>query len=266
MPRPIKDLSKARILVTNDDGIHAPGLKLLEKIARTLSDDVWVVAPEVEQSGAGHSLSIAGPVRFYKHTARKYAVIGTPTDCVLCAVRAIIPDDKPVDLVLSGINRGANIGEDITHSGTVAAALEGTLCEIPSIAFSQAFSFWDDKIKVNWETAEAYAAKIIRQLTKAGWPSLTLMNVNFPDVTPAKVKGLKVVPHGRRDTTKKLTEMVDPKGRKHYWINWADEGIDPAREDCDLKWIKKGYVTITPIRMDLTDYQSLAAIRKSVTL
>ena len=261
-----KDNKNPRILVTNDDGIYAPGLALLAKIAKTFSNDVWVVAPEIEQSGAGHSLSINHPVRFRKLGPRRFAVMGTPTDCVLSAVHAIIPSDKPVDLVLSGINRGGNIAEDLTHSGTVAGAMEGTLCGIRSIAFSQSFAFWEVAPKIQWKTAETFAPKIIRSLLKAEWGAGTLMNVNFPDIPADKVRGLKVVPHGRRDTSKQLTRMLDPKGRPHYWINWADQGVHPSRPDCDLKWIREGYVTLTPLRMDLTDYQSLEGIRKSVQL
>ncbi len=188
-----------RILVTNDDGIHAPGLKILEAVAKTLSNDVWVVSPEVEQSGAGHSLSLKMPIRFNKLGPKKFSVTGTPTDCVLAAIKAIIPDDKPVSLVLSGINRGANVAEDVTHSGTIAAAMEATLMGIPSIALSQYFAFWEENVKVPWDVGKAHAAKIIRSLLKAGWDRNTLININFPNCKPAEVKGIKVVPHGRRD-------------------------------------------------------------------
>jgi 5'-nucleotidase len=264
MNRMIKNLSKARILVTNDDGIHAPGLVILEKIARSLSKDVWVVAPDSEQSGAGHSLTLSNPIRFRQHDERRFSVFGTPTDSVIMAAKVLIPKDKKIDLVLSGINRGANVAEDITHSGTVAAAMEGTLCDIPSVSLSQSFEFWKQNPVIHWETALHHAPEVIRKLCAHGWGLHTMMNINFPDVTPEKVKGIKLVPHGRRDTPKHLTEGTDPKGRKYYWVNWADEGVHGDREDCDLKWMKKKYITVTPIKMDLTDYSSLEAI-KSIT-
>ncbi len=261
MTRVIKDLSKARVLVTNDDGIHAPGLEILEKIARTLSKDVWVVAPDAEQSGAGHSLTLSNPIRFRQHGERRFSIFGTPTDSVIMAAKVLVPKDKKISLVLSGVNRGANVAEDITHSGTVAGAMEGTLCDIPSIALSQSFEFWKTNPVIHWETALKYAPDVIRKLTAKGWGLHTMMNVNFPDVPPSKVKGIKLVPHGRRDTPKHLTEGTDPKGRKYYWVNWADEGVHRDREDCDLTWMKKKYITITPIKMDLTDYSSLEAIQ-----
>jgi 5'-nucleotidase len=257
----ITDLSHARILVTNDDGIHAPGLKVLEDMARSLSDDVWVVSPEIEQSGAGHSLSLSMPIRFRKWEERRFSVSGTPTDCVVTAVRAIVPQDKPISLVLSGVNRGANVADDITHSGTVAAAMEATLCGIPAIAISQYFAFWEPEAVVPWETAQAHVPKLVRTLAAQGWKKGTLLNINIPNCKPDDVKGLKVVPHGRRDTIKELTRVVDPKGRPYYWINWADDAAKTIGEETDLKWLLEHYVTLTPIQLDLTDHGSLESLR-----
>src|SRR5579863_10225718 len=172
------DLAAARILISNDDGINAPGLKLLAKVARALCPDVWVVAPETEQSGASHSLTITRPLRIRRLNPRRYAVDGTPTDCVLLAVNAIMKDKRPT-LLLSGINAGANLGEDISYSGTVAAAMEATLLEIPAIAFSQ---HYESRRAIPWKTAEAHAAAVIRRLTASPWPRNTLINVNFPAV------------------------------------------------------------------------------------
>jgi 5'-nucleotidase len=253
----IADLSHARILVTNDDGIHAPGLKVLEEIARSLSDDVWVVAPEMEQSGAGHSLSLSMPIRFRKWEERRFSVSGTPTDCVVTAVRAIVPQDKPIALTLSGVNRGANVADDITHSGTVAAAMEATLCGIPAIAVSQYFAFWEPEAVVPWETPRAHLPGLVRKLVAQGWKKGTLLNLNFPNCQPEEVQGLKVVPHGRRDTIKQLTRVVDPKGRPYYWINWADDDAQTLGDDNDLKWMLQRYITLTPIHLDLTDYEAL---------
>lgn len=251
-----------RILITNDDGINAKGLKILEKIARTLSKDVWVVAPEVEQSGAGHSLTINAPLRYRKVSPKRFAVAGTPTDCVLLAVRAIVPGK--IDLVLSGINRGKNIGEDVTHSGTVAGAMEGTLCDIPSFAFSQNVDFDLAKPKVHWPVAEKYAPKIITSLLSKPWQRDTFFNINFPDCPAGAVKGIKVTAHGKRNIPKQLSKDTDPKGRPYYWLTWPVEGADPRRADCDIKWLLKGYVTVTPVCLDMTNYSVLKRIKSMV--
>jgi 5'-nucleotidase len=260
--KPTTDFKNMRILVTNDDGIHAPGLRVLEAIARELTDDVWVVAPEVEQSGAGHSLSIHTPLRFQQYHERRYSVKGTPTDCVLYAVEQLLPaHGKKPDLVLSGVNRGNNLGEDVTHSGTIAATMEGTLCGIPSIAFSQAFSMWDPKAQPSWHLAEKHGAEIVRAIMAHGIPPMVLMNVNFPNLPPAtEAKGIRMATQGRRAGGKQLHERFDNMGRPYYWVNWGDEnGQVPA--ESDLALVAEGYVTITPIRMDLTDHALLATMR-----
>lgn len=251
-----------RILITNDDGINAQGIKILEKIARNISNDIWVVAPEIEQSGAGHSLTINSPMRYRKVSSKRFAVMGTPTDCVLLAVREIVTEK--IDLVLSGINRGKNIGEDVTHSGTVAGAFEGTLCDIPSIAFSQNLDFGNPNPKVHWATAEKYASRIITGLLAEKWERDTLFNVNFPDCAPTQVKGIKVAAHGKRHIPKQITSDVDPKGRPFYWLNWPEEGADARRPDCDIKWLVEEYVTVTPICMDMTNYNVLKRIKSKI--
>ncbi|MCW9040121.1 MAG: 5'/3'-nucleotidase SurE, partial [Rhodospirillales bacterium] len=182
------DLSKARVLIANDDGILAPGLILLERIMKKACKEVWVVAPETEQSGAGHSLSLRRPLRLRKISPRRFAVDGTPTDCVLMAVREVMKDNPP-DLVLSGINLGANLGEDVTYSGTVAACFEGTLLGIPSIALSQIYG---RRLGVKWTVAEHHLLTTVRALLSQPWPKNVLMNVNFPSVANHKdVKGLQ---------------------------------------------------------------------------
>ncbi|HEU5047670.1 MAG TPA: 5'/3'-nucleotidase SurE [Rickettsiales bacterium] len=250
------------ILITNDDGIQAPGLKVLEKIAAQLSDDIWVVAPEVEQSGAGHSLTINSPMRYRKVSARRFAVSGTPTDCVLMATCEIIPEK--VDLVLSGVNRSKNIGEDVTHSGTVAGALEGTLCGIRSIALSQSMDFMSPDAKVHWKTAEEHGPKLIRKLLTQEWEPDTLFNVNFPDCASEKVKGIKCVAHGKRHVPKQLTKNIDPKGRPYFWLNWPEEGADPRRPDCDIEWLRQDYITVTPICLDMTNYNLLKRLKNTL--
>ena len=179
-------LEQARILVTNDDGIHAPGLKVLEKIAKSLSRDVWVVVPEYEQSGASHSLTLSDPIRVRKVSRRRYAVRGTPTDCVMMGVHELVEGRRP-DLVLSGVNRGGNLGEDVTYSGTIAAAMEGTLVRIPSIALSQCLAPGQQP---KWSTAEHHGADVVRRLVATGWHRDVLINVNFPDVGHGAIKGL----------------------------------------------------------------------------
>ena len=261
--KPVTDTKNLRILVTNDDGIHAPGLKVLEKIARELSDDVWVVAPEAEQSGAGHSLTIHTPLRFQKYDDRRYSVKGTPTDCVLYAVERLLPEfGKKPDLVLSGVNRGNNLGEDVTHSGTIAATMEGTLCGIPSIAMSQAFSMWDPMAQPSWHIAEARGADVVRMLLSHGIPPMVLMNVNFPNLPPGTPeKGIRMVRQGRRTSGKQLEERKDKHGRPYYWVSWGDE-TSKDTNDSDLVVLPQGFITITPIRMDLTDHALLASMRE----
>src|SRR5713226_7750389 len=175
--RPI-DLARCRILISNDDGIDSPGLRVLERIARDLAEDVWVVAPELEQSGASHSLTTRRPLRLKEVGWQRYSVDGTPTDCVLLAVKRLLRDHPP-DLVLSGINGGSNVGEDLTYSGTVAAAMEATLLGIPAIALSQEYR---DDTDILWPTSEAFAPEVIRRLLRQPWPDSTLYNINFPAV------------------------------------------------------------------------------------
>lgn len=247
-----------RILVTNDDGINAPGLEVLEKIARALSDDVWVVAPETEQSGAGHSLTLHTPVRVRKITPKRYAVLGTPTDCVLLALKEIIPPKPKVTLVLSGVNRGSNAGDDVTYSGTIAAAMEGCILGVPSVALSL---LYDDPEKINWEMVTKLAPGIITTLLKKPWPKDTLINLNFPDCTAAKVRGVKVCAQGKRVMNINLSERVDPKGRPYYWLG-GERDNRPEKPNVDLDFLNKGYITVTPIGMDMTDYKTLAVLDK----
>jgi 5'-nucleotidase len=251
------DLAAARILVTNDDGIDAPGLKLLAKIARGLCRDVWVVAPEQEQSGASHSLTLSRPLRIRKLAPRRFAVDGTPTDCVLLAINTILREAAP-DLVLSGVNAGANLGEDVTYSGTVAAAMEATLLEVPAIAFSQ---HYEDRRAIPWQTAEEHAATIIRRLTALPWPRNTLINVNFPAVAPGAVTGIAATRQGRRKIGDGVVERADPRGRAYYWIGpLRDE--TPDLPGTDLHAVTHGKVSLSPIYLDLTNARALTALEK----
>ena len=243
----IKDLSRARILVTNDDGIHAPGLEALIEIATQLSSDVWVVAPEFNQSGAGHSLSIIIPIRARDVSETKYAIEGTPTDCVLFAVKHLLKDRKP-DIVLSGVNRGTNMADDVTYSGTIAGAMEGCLLGIPSIAFSQAFSH---PHSVKWGTATHHGADVARRILEMDFPRNVFVNVNFPDVVAASVKGTKVTRQGVRAFGGTVIERTDPRGGAYYWIGYSP-GEHEVDEESDLHAVRHGYISVTPLHLDLT--------------
>lgn len=255
----IPDLSGKRILVSNDDGIHGPGLEVLERVARSLSDDVWTVVPETEQSGAGHSLTLHHPLRIRQAGERRFAVDGTPTDSVLLAVNHILKDRKP-DLVLSGINRGANLGEDVTYSGTVAAAIEGTLLGIPSIALSQVFTHPEP---VKWRTAEAHAATIVAKVASEGWGRNILININFPDVDPDAVTGIEMTRQGKRKIGDDLVERQDPRGRPYIWIGPQRRGED-ARPGSDLEATARGVISITPLCVDMTDDSTLDHFKAKV--
>ena len=241
-------LSQVRILLTNDDGIDAPGLKVLGRIARQLSRDVWVCAPETEQSGAGHSLTLRRPLRLRRVSSRRFAVDGTPTDCMVLAIHSILKDQPP-DLVLSGVNRGGNMGEDITYSGTVAAAMEATILGVPAISLSQHIG--EDHTKAHWQTAEKHAPGIIRRLCDSGWPIGTLINVNFPDVPGGVVRGVEVTRQGQRKVGENLHERVDPRGRPYYWIGALKNNIKP-RPGSDLAVVAAGSISVTPVHLDMT--------------
>lgn len=247
-----------RILLSNDDGINADGLISLEKIAAKISGDVWVVAPETEQSGAGHSLTLHTPVRVRKIAPKRYAVSGTPTDCVLLAIKEILPAKQKFDLLLSGVNRGSNVADDVTYSGTIAAAMEGSILGVPSIALSL---LYDDAEKIQWATAEKFAPDVIKKLIAKKWPRDTLINLNFPNCAPAKVKGVKVCGQGKRLVNVQLSERVDPKGRPYYWLG-GERDNTPEKPNVDVDFLQKGFITITPISMDLTDYKTLATLDK----
>ena len=247
---------RLRVLVTNDDGIAAPGIAILERVARELSDDVWVVAPETNQSGSSHSLTMRRPLRIREVGDQRFAIDGTPTDCVMLALQAVIKG-QPVDLVLSGVNHGGNLGEDVTYSGTVAAAMEATLFNVPSVALSQACT---NGKRVEWATAERYAGDALTRLISDDWPPDLLININFPDRSPEDVKGFKVTAQGKRKLGDELLERIDPRGEPYVWIGGLR--IDEAlQEGTDLHAVSEGYVSITPIHMDMTHRASFKRLR-----
>jgi 5'-nucleotidase len=248
-----------RILLTNDDGIHAPGLKILEAIARGLSDDIVIVAPSEEQSGAGHSLTLSRPVRLHQMGEQRFAVTGTPTDSVMMALNEVMKDGPP-DLILSGVNRGANLGEDVTYSGTVSAAMEGALAGVRSIALSQVYRKEGMGDYAPWEVAEHWGPLAIRPLLDAPWQPRTLVNINFPAVEPDTVKGIKVVSQGLRDYGRsRVIKRTDPRGFDYYWFALGHIVHTPAHST-DLEAIQDGYVTVTPLHLDLTHGPSLASL------
>jgi len=240
------DLSAHRILLTNDDGIHAPGIILLEKIIRRYTDEVWVVAPSEERSGASHSISMHDPIRLRSLDERHHAVKGTPTDCALMGIYELMP--KPPTLLISGINWGANLAEDVTYSGTAAAAMEGALLGVPSIALSQVHHMSE----VHWDTAETYLPQVLEGILKAGFLPGTFVNVNFPPVPPSEVRGIRVVEQGQRPAGSFLpVRRVDERSKPYYWIKIAN---NPGNDHpgTDLKAIADGEIAVCPIQLDMT--------------
>ena len=250
-----------RFLLTNDDGVNARGLKLLEAIALRLSDDVWIVAPAEEQSGAGHSLTLTKPVRLRQHDERRFSVTGTPTDAVMLALAHVMKDNPP-DIVLSGINRGANLAEDVTYSGTVSAAMEGALAGVRSIALSQAYSREGMGDTVPFAAAEAWAERVLAPLLDVDSGPGTLINVNFPALPPEQVKGIRVCRQGLRDYGRlRIVQRTDPRGYDYYWFGLGPMVQTPGHST-DLEAIDAGFVSVSPLHLDLTHEQSLGALKQ----
>jgi len=250
-----------RILCSNDDGIHAKGLEALETIARELSDDVWVVAPQDEQSGAARALTLAHPIRMRQYDEQRYSVTGTPSDCVLMAIHKIMPDKKP-DLILSGVNNGQNLAEDVTVSGTIAAAFQGMSLGIPSVALSLA-RFKKETAK--WRTAEAHAPRILKELLAAGWPKDVVLNINFPDLEPDEIKGVEVTSQGHRDAVQLYAEeRTDLRGGTYYWYGYTGNLSNPP-DGTDLRAIYDGRISITPLHLALTHEDALIALSGKVS-
>ena len=251
-----------RILVTNDDGIHSPGLTVAENIARALSDDVWVIAPETEQSGASHSLTLASPLRLRKMSERHYAVSGTPTDCVMMGCLHLLKD-KPPTLILSGVNWGSNMADDVTYSGTIAGAMEGCALGIASIALSQAGSE-ESREDIDWSPGEIHGPALIRRLLDAGWPAGTLMNVNFPGCRADQVSGVSVVPQGKYDLqSTEIEERKDARARPYYWIGLRRRKSTPPPET-DLGALHANKIAVTPLHMNLTEQAVLEKMRRAL--
>ena len=242
-----------RILLSNDDGIFAPGLAVLEEIARAITDDVWIAAPQEEQSGKARALTLHAPLRVREEGAQRFAVDGTPSDAVLVGVLDILKDNPP-DLILSGVNRGQNLAEDTSQSGTIAAAIEGMHLGVPSIAFSQARNFRRGE-PIPWETARVWGPRVLKGLLKAGWPRDVVMNVNFPDRLPEDVAGVEITRQGFRDESlAHLDKRTDLRGIDYFWIGYGG-GISKPPEGTDLKAIYEGRISVTPLHIDMTHHK-----------
>ena len=243
-----------KILITNDDGIDAPGIKRLTEGLLGLGE-LTVVAPDREQSASGHSLTLQHPLRIDERAPGCYAVDGTPTDCVFLGVNHIMRDQAP-DLVVSGINRGGNLGDDITYSGTVAAAFEATLLGIPAIAISLEYNR-----DFHFDTAVKVIREVVEKVLKYGLPADTLLNVNVPDLPWDELAGFRVTRQGKRSYSDVVSENRDPRGRHYYWI--AGEVLKGGDlEGTDAANVYAGFVSITPIHLDLTNYRALEPLGK----
>jgi 5'-nucleotidase len=247
-----------RVLIVNDDGIDAPGIVLLEKVVRGFTDDIWVVAPDEERSGAGHSLSLSHPIRVNRRDERHFAIKGTPTDCALLAVHELIPGRRP-DILLSGINRGPNLAEDVTYSGTAAAAMEGAMLGIPAVALSQIITYQGE---IHWATAERYATDVLATLLDMPWRQGLFVNVNFPNCPPEQVSGIRVTSQGMRPPGAfRPVGRIDERHVPYYWIKvmFPDGGHVDGN---DLQAALDNAVSVTPLRLDMTDESLLAGMRE----
>lgn len=250
-----------RILITNDDGIHAEGLAVLERIAATLSDDVWVVAPEADQSGLAHSLTLNDPLRLRQIGEKRFALRGTPTDCVIMAVTHVMPE-KP-DLVLSGVNSGQNLADDVTYSGTVAGAMEGTLLGIRAIALSQAYNFEEHGRVVPWEVVETLAPALLKKLVAVEMEPGTFLNVNFPNCPPSEVKGTAVTHQGKLLHGLFVEERKDGRGFPYFWIRFGRSPVK-AHEDSDITALRNDMISVTPLKLDLTAHELSSRLEEAL--
>jgi 5'-nucleotidase len=250
-----------RVLLTNDDGVEAPGLAVLEAVAAEIGREVWVVAPEHDQSGTSHAISLHAPLRVRQLGERRFAVGGTPGDCVVMAVRHLMGEAGP-DLVLSGINRGANLGAETVFSGTVGAAMTALLLGLPAIALSQAFSHREP---VRWETARALAPGVIRRLVGAGWDARACLNVNLPHAPPESAGPLTPTRQGvGLIEAIDVVEREDPRGIAYHWLQFR-RGPRANPPDSEVAAIRAGRIAVTPLRFERTDEDALAALTRALT-
>ncbi len=243
------------ILVTNDDGIDSQGMKILERIAKKISNNVYIIAPNKEQSAKSHSITLTEPLRIEKKSRYKFSVSGTPTDCVILGVNEVMP--RIPDLLLSGINCGANIAEDISYSGTIAAAIEGTLMGIKSIALSQVYL---NRKKISWDISKNYSEEIILKILRNKWDKNVLLNINFPHKLSKKKDYISITKQGKRAYEKSLIEKrFDPRGDHYYWLGYRKQKVS-RNDSSDLAAIAKGYISISPLKIDFTHNSSIKTL------
>ena len=259
---PSSSLPIRRALLTNDDGIDAPGLAILEEIACTIAEEVWIVAPEHDRSGTSHSISLHAPLRVSEEGVRRYAVSGTPGDCVVMAVRHLMAGAPP-SLILSGVNRGANLGVETVFSGTVGGAMTGMLLGIPSIALSQMFT---DREDVPWETARTRAPDIIRRFVEQGWNRQSCLNINFPAVPPDKAGPLVATRQGAGFVKGiDVISRVDPRGFTYHWLQFQREQEEEAEaQEAEAALIARNFVTVTPLQFERTNEAAFSELKESI--
>ncbi|MCZ6697047.1 MAG: 5'/3'-nucleotidase SurE [Acidobacteria bacterium] len=244
-------MSAFLILITNDDGIGAEGLAILEESLRPLGT-VWVVAPDREQSGQGHALTLHHPLRFEKRGSHRFAVQGTPTDCIYLGINQIMPERPRI--VVSGINKGTNLGDDVTYSGTVAAAFEATLISVPAFAISQE----PGEGGCDFGAAGRFVYSLAGQILTRGLPPDTLLNVNVPNRMP---RGVRITRQGKRMYSGEVIERSDPKGRPYYWIGGTPEQWE-GDESSDFSVLAEGHISVSPLHLDLTNYGVMDEVKR----
>jgi 5'-nucleotidase len=251
-------LKNRRILITNDDGIHSEGLWILKKYLSDIGE-VFIVAPDRERSATGHAITLHRPLRMHRLKNNAYAVDGTPTDCVILAYNLLFKDEKP-DLVISGINKGGNLGDDITYSGTVCAAIEGAMLGIPSFAISIVANK-----NFNFKPAAIFASILSLKLLKQMKDTNIVLNVNIPYVKRLEdIRGIKIARQGKRKYEELIVQNVDPRGKRYYWIGGNLEPIK-NQKNTDISAISAGYISITPVSLDMTDYKKIPELKKTLT-
>ncbi len=259
---PITDLKKARILLVNDDGVDGEGIKLLEEIVKELCDDVWIVAPSQNKSGVGQSITLSEPLMIQQLGEKKFSVKGTPTDCTLVGCHYLLKDKLP-DLVISGINKGSNIGSDINYSGTLAAATEATVLQCRTLAFSQGNN--PMQFGINWDIAKQYTSSLIKEAVSQRISSNLLLNINYPDCGADELKGIVVARQGGHMWHGELEEIKDPLGRSYIWIVSRQPKIASFEKKDDIAYYDNGYITVTPISINRTDYSSMEEMSKWIS-
>ena len=249
-----------RILLSNDDGVHAPGIKFLYDALSKIAQ-VWVVAPLEEKSTTGHSLTLHKPLRLIPTQKNFYGVNGSPADCVYLGLRQIIKGTP--DLVVSGPNRGANLGQDVYYSGTVSAAREASILGIPSIAVSLAVDFHNPKPenKLNYAAASKMAVELIKQIKLKALPAHTLLNLNVPDLPFSRIKGIRLARQGFRYYDGAILKRRDHRGKDYFWVGGQYRGYK-KEADTDCHVVEEGYAALTPLKLDATDYTTLASWRR----